>query len=203
MKAMIDFKYPKGATPIDMDEVVGLRIGHITTREELNRFEQDNIHEALVWLKSRHKSDVLTEKFIKTLHKKMFGKVWRWAGAFRRTGKNIGVNWAQIPIFLRGLLMDVRYWMDKKVYPPDEIAVRFHHRLVSIHLFPNGNGRHARLMTDILAETGLGQKPFTWNTMNIDIGDEVRNEYLAALREADNGDYSKLSVFVRFDWKKS
>lgn len=194
---MIDFKYPQGATPIDLDEASGLKTGHISTREELNRFEQDNIHEAIEWLKSRRNGDMLTERFVRTLHKKMFGKVWRWAGDFRRSGKNIGVDWTQIPLRLGDLLADVRYWIDKKVYAPDEIAARFHHILVSIHLFANGNGRHARLMADVLAESVLGLKPFAWNTMNIDVKGEAREKYLDGLRSADNGDYSKLLAFVR------
>jgi Fic-DOC domain mobile mystery protein B len=198
---MIDFQYPAGATPIDLDEAAGLKIKHIATREELNRFEQENIYEAMEWLKTRRKSDILTEKFVKTLHKKMFGKVWRWAGTYRHTGKNIGVDWPQIPVCLRNLLLDVRYWVDNKTYSPDEIAVRFHHKLVWIHIFPNGNGRHARLMTDILVEEILKQKPFVWNVKNIDIDDEIRSKYLEALRKADDSDYSKLLAFVRFSGK--
>ncbi len=138
---MDNFEYTNGATPIDPDEMEGLKIGHITTREELNRFEQDNINEALQWLQSRRKSDILTEKFAKTLHQKMFGKVWKWAGTFRKSGKNIGVDWHKISTELHVILHDVRYWIDQKTYPDAEIAVRFHHRLVWVHPFANGNGR--------------------------------------------------------------
>lgn len=201
MDQMNEFQYPIGATPLEPEELEELKIGHITTREELNRFEQDNISDALQWLKGRRKSDVLSEKFIKTLHQKMFGKVWRWAGQFRRSGKNIGVEWVQIPVQLHTLLQDTRYWIDHKTYPEDEIAVRFHHKLVWIHLFPNGNGRHARLMTDILLKDILKQKPSTWDVKNIDTEDKVRDLYLKALRAADHGDYSKLLEFVHYDWK--
>lgn len=197
MNSMNNFQYSTGATPLEPEELEELKIGHITTREELNRFEQDNINDALQWLKGRRKSDVLTEKFIKTLHEKMFGKAWRWGGTFRRSGKNIGVDWVQIPVQLHTLLQDARYWIDHKTYPEDEIAVRFHHKLVWIHLFPNGNGRHARLMTDILLKDILKQKPFTWDVKNIDTEDKVRDLYLKALRAADRGDYSKLLDFVR------
>jgi Fic-DOC domain mobile mystery protein B len=190
-----NFSYPPGATPLDPDEMEGLKFGHITTREELNRFEQDNIGEALQWLRNRRKSDILTEKFIKTLHQRMFGKVWRWAGTFRRSGKNIGADWPQIPAQLHTLLQDVRYWIDHKTYAADEIAVRFHHKLVWIHLFANGNGRHARLMTDLLLEEVLKQKPFSWNAGNINAQD--RDAYLKALKKADNHDYSMLLDFVR------
>lgn len=192
-----NFSYPSGATPLDANEIEGLKLGHITTREELNRFEQDNINEALQWLKSRRKSDILTEKFVKALHKKMFGKVWRWAGSFRKSGKNIGVDWPQISAQLHTLLQDVRYWIEHKTYSEDEIAVRFHHRLVWIHLFANGNGRHARLMTDILLKEVLKQKPFIWNISNMDVDDQIRSLYLDALRKADSHDYSMLLDFVR------
>ena len=198
---MTEFKYPSGATPIDPDEMEGLKIKHITTREELNRFEQDNINEALQWLENRRKSNILTEKFVRVLHQKMFGKVWKWAGTFRKSGKNIGVDWHKISTELHTLLQDVRYWIDHKTYPDDEIAVRFHHRLVWIHLFANGNGRHARLMTDVLLKEVLKQNPFTWNISRINVEDEVRSLYLKALRQADNHDYSALLDFVRQDWK--
>lgn len=198
---MFPSEYPNGATPVDPDEMEGLKPGHITTRGELNRFEQDNIGDALRWLEKRRKSDVLTEKFVKKLHREMFGKVWKWAGTFRKSGKNIGVDWHTIPTELQTLLHDVRYWIDHETYPKDEIAARLHHRLVWIHLFPNGNGRHARLMADVLLTEVLGQEPFTWNIDRMD-DDEVRELYLEGLRQADNSDYSALLAFVRTDWKK-
>lgn len=132
----------------------------------------------------------------------MFSKVWKWAGAFRKSGKNIGVDWHKISTELQTLLDDVRYWIENKTYSEDEIAARFHHRLVWIHLFPNGNGRHARLMTDVLLKDILHQEPFTWNIKRINVEDDVRALYLKALREADNLDYSALLEFVRADWKK-
>lgn len=190
-------RHHSGATPLDPDELEGLKVKHITTREELNRFEQDNINEALSWLSARRKTDILTEKFVKILHQKMFGKVWRWAGTFRRSGKNVGVDWQQISVCLHTLLEDTRYWIEKKTYPPDEIAVRFHHKLVWIHLFPNGNGRHARLMTDILLTDVLGRKPFNWTIKGMDDDDRVRDAYLRALRKADHNDYTMLLNFAR------
>lgn len=199
---MDNIQYPAGGTPLDPDELDGLKIKHISTREELNRFEQDNINEALQWLDNRRKGDILTEKFIKTLHQRMFGKVWRWAGSFRRSGKNLGVDWSQIPVSLHTLLQDVHYWIEHKTYPADEIAVRFHHQLVWIHLFPNGNGRHARLMTDVFLKDVLKQGPFTWYIKNIDVEDKARDMYLNALRQADNHDYSMLLKFVRSGSKR-
>lgn len=197
MRAMDNLKYPAGATPLDPEEAEELKLGHITTREELNRFEQDNINEALQWLESRRKSDVLSEKFIKTLHKKMFGKVWRWAGSFRKSNKNIGVDWHQISSQVHTLLQDTHYWIEHKTYPQDEMAVRFHHRLVWIHPFANGNGRHARLITDILLKEVLRQKPFSWDIKSVNAEDKVRDLYLKALKQADHHDYAALLSFVK------
>ncbi|MCK4509255.1 MAG: mobile mystery protein B, partial [Desulfuromonadales bacterium] len=146
----MNFDYPEGATPIDPDETQGLLLPHISTRVELDRWEQENISEAEDTVFSRRQKNVLTEKYVRSLHKKMFGNVWRWAGAFRRSQKNIGIEWTQIPVVLHQLFDEVNTWIELESYPPDEIAARFHHRLVAIHAFPNGNGRHARLMADIV-----------------------------------------------------
>ena len=191
------FDYPEGATPIDEDEKEGLLIPHISTKEELNELEQRNISDAYSWLDRTRRRDYLSEEFIRKLHEKMFGKVWAWAGDYRRTEKNIGVDWAQIPIQFRQLLNDVRYWIDQETYSPDEIAARFHHRLVLIHLFPNGNGRHARVMTDILLEKVLDQEPFSWGSGSLIEEGDVRTTYIQALRSADAHDYEPLLYLVR------
>lgn len=191
------FDYPEGATPIDEDEKEGLLIPHISTREELNEWEQRNITDAYSWLDRTRRKDYLTEEFIRKLHEEMFGKVWAWAGDYRQTDKNIGVDWAQIPIHFRQLLDDVRYWIDHETYSPDEIATRFHHRLVLIHLFPNGNGRHARVMTDVLLEKALDQEPFSWGSGNLIEEGDVRATYIQALRSADAHDYEPLLNLVR------
>ena len=191
------FDEPGGATPLDPDEAEGLKLSHISTREELNRWEQENINQAYSWCeRRRNKKNVVSEEFLTTLHKQMFGKVWQWAGDFRRSDKSIGIDWVQVPIELRQLLNDVNYWIEHETYPPDEIAVRFHHRLVWIHLFPNGNGRHARLATDRLLIDVFGLEPFTWGNANIDNQGDVRSQYIQALRQADNHDYQGLIAFV-------
>lgn len=189
--------YEQDATPLDPDEVEGLKLKHITTRRELNRWEQENIQEAFDWLERRRKVPILTESFVCRLHEKMFGKVWKWAGQFRRTGKNIGVDWTAIPIELRQLLDDVKYWIEHKVYSPDEIAVRLHHKLVLIYAFPNGNGRHARLMADILLSDVLGQQPFSWGSGSLVDTGTLRGLYISALKAADRNDYALLKEFVR------
>ena len=192
------FEEPEGATPLDPDEAEGLKIAHISTREELNRWEQENIAQAYRWCeRRRNKKNVISEEFLITLHKQMLGKVWQWAGTFRRSDKNIGIDWRQIPIQLRQLIDDVKFWIENETYSPQEIAVRFHHKLVQIHLFPNGNGRHARLATDRLLIDVFGLEPFSWGNANIDQQGDVRSEYIQALRQADNHDYSGLMEFVR------
>ncbi len=194
---MIDFSYPEGATPIDPNEIEGLLLTHITTRAELDRWEYDNINEALAWLEKKKPKDILNESFMKLLHKKMFCNVWKWAGKFRQSEKNIGVKWYIIPVELKKLCDDVLYWIENNTFTEDEIAARFHHRLVSIHLFPNGNGRHARLITDILLENVLKKPSFTWGNANLAKSGDDRKKYIESLISADRGEFDKLLEFVR------
>ena len=194
---MIDFGYPEGATPIEPDEAEGLLLTHITTHGELNRWEQDNIVEALAWIDKTKPTNILNEQFIKQLHKRMFGNVWRWAGQFRRSDKNIGVSWHQVPMCLKNMCDDVPVWIQTQKESPEEIAVRFHHRLVWIHPFPNGNGRHARLMADIFIENVLHGSPFTWGKRDLSSPSEYRSRYINALQEADNGNYIPLLEFAK------
>ena len=149
------FYYPEGATPIDPDEVKGLIPTHITTRSELDRWEQENIIDAIQWVDRTKPRNVINPEFLKVLHRKMFLNVWKWAGIFRTSDKYMGVPWYNISVDVRNLCNDTEYQVQCGQLPPDEIAVHFHHRLVSIHPFPTGNGRHARLMTDIILENTL------------------------------------------------
>lgn len=190
------FNYPPGATPLDPDEAEGLIPTHITTQGQLNEWELANIREGERWAFSRKRSDLLSIQFAKRLHKQMFGNTWRWAGTFRSTEKNIGVDPAQITTELKKLFDDVAYQIEHKSYQLDEIAARFHHRLTWIHPFPNGNGRHARLMTDLLLKQN-GAKLFNWGSDNLVAPGEVRDRYIAALRVADGRDYALLFKFVR------
>lgn len=195
----LDLEYLPGQTPINDDDKAGLLIPSISTRGELDEFEQLNIEEAVQWSLSRgiRKGELLTEHFVRELHRRMFARVWKWAGEFRKTGTNIGVDPWQIAVALRNLLEDTRYRVDNAVYPPDEIALRFKHQLVSIHCFPNGNGRHSRLMADIIVEQLFEREHFSWGAGNLSAAGEVRSAYLNAIRAADGGDYRLLSVFAR------
>jgi Fic-DOC domain mobile mystery protein B len=189
------FEEPDAATPLTHDERDGLLPADIAYRHELNAAEQENILRAQDWALARRR-DLLTEKFVKDLHRRMLGNVWRWAGQFRTSEKNLGIAYYEIPIALRQLLDDVRTWIEYGSYASDEIAVRFHHRLVQIHPFPNGNGRHSRLMADLLAMS-LGQHRFSWGGADLQDAGEVRTRYIEALRAADDHDVSSLLAFAR------
>jgi Fic-DOC domain mobile mystery protein B len=189
------FEEPDDATPLTPDERKGLIPSDVTYRSELNKAEQENITRAQDWALSRRR-DVLTQKFVKDLHGRMLGDVWRWAGDFRTSERNIGIPYYEIPIALRQLLADAAAWIEHKAYSPDEIAVRFHHRLVQIHPFPNGNGRHSRLMADLLVMQ-LGGERFSWGSANLQDAGEVRRRYIDALQAADNHDMAPLLAFAR------
>ena len=196
----IKTKYLKGATPIDVNEMKGLIPDYITTQEELNSLEQENITEAKKWIYSKFPSDILNRTFNCNLHKKMLDQVWKWAGTFRTTDKNIGVNPEQIGISLEELFKNTKYWIENNTYEWDELASRFHHKLVFIHCFPNGNGRHARLMTDLLLKLN-NKEPFTWggksSQSSIQVESKVRNSYIESLKKADNNSFSELIDFVK------
>ena len=185
-----------GATPLDPDEVDGLIPSHITTKEQLNEYEAENILEGDHWAQGRKRANILDEKFVRDLHKRMFGKTWKWAGQFRRTEKNIGVAPENIAVELRKLLEDTKVQLEHKGASIDEIAARFHHRLVSIHPFANGNGRHSRLITDLLLSAN-GSQPFIWGAGDLVHEGEARDRYLAALLAADRKDYKPLLAFVK------
>jgi len=188
---------PAGAMPLDPDEIRGLKPRHISTRGELDELEQVNIQAGLMWLSRRRKPDVLSETFVRALHKRLFGDVWAWAGTFRDTEKNIGIDPLHIAVALRMLLDDAHYWVGHATYAPVEAAARFHHRMVSIHPFPNGNGRHARIMADALLVHIYGEAPIDWaGGHDPQAMGERRTHYLRALRAADAGDIAPLLAFV-------
>ena len=185
-----------GQTPLDPDEIAGLKPRHITTQGELDEWEAANILKAMRWLGRQNKLDVLNEYFCRQLHVRMFSDTWKWAGTFRHSDKNIGCDWTKISVNLRHLLDNTTYWLEHDVFPCEEVAVRFHHQLVSLHPFPNGNGRHARLMADcLLRQQGLAL--FSWGSANLIAANEVRMRYIQALRAADLNDYGLLQAFVR------
>lgn len=195
----LDFTHSYGQTPLSDEEREGLRIQSISTHGELDELEQENIQLAVEWtLKRRFPRDkFLTMDFIKTVHKQMFGQVWKWAGRFRTSNKNLGVDKTQIVEELKILLDDAHFWVEHDTYPADEMAIRFKHRLVSIHPFPNGNGRHSRLCADIFISHIFDESVFSWGAKTFTNQKEARATYLNAIRKADGGDIKPLIQFAR------
>jgi Fic-DOC domain mobile mystery protein B len=194
----MEFQYTLGATPLDPDEAAGLLPLHITTQADLNAWEQANIFLGDRWAARQKKRDLLDEGFVRELHRQMFDRTWQWAGSFRQSNKNIGVDWPQVSVKLRDLLDNTRYQIENHVFNEDEVAVRFHHQLVLIHAFPKGNGRHARLMADLLI-TRLGQPRLTWGGASASLTPvgAIRDRYLVALRLAGQGQLDGLIEFAR------
>jgi Fic-DOC domain mobile mystery protein B len=189
------FEYAPGATPIDADEATGLIPTHITLQSELNEFEEVNILRATEWVFSRRRGDPLDERFIHAVHERMFDQTWKWAGQARRSDKNLGVPWFEIPVRLKQMVDDVRAQIQYSSYPPLEIVARYHHRLVAIHVFPNGNGRHARLMADLLLMQ-LADRRLEWGRDSLTAANELRTRYILALQAADQGDCRPLLSFL-------
>lgn len=195
----LNINYIEGQTPLSEDEQEGLKIFSITTREELDEFEQLNIEKAIQWTfgKKLKAEQLFSEKFIKDLHKRMYGDVWKWAGTFRTSEKNIGIKSYLIGVELKQLLDDAIYWTQNKTYNSQETAIRFKHRLVSIHCFANGNGRHSRLMADLIMEKLYNEKFFSWGSTNLVKATETRTAYIKAVRKADQQDLLPLIAFAK------
>lgn len=193
---MIGDAHAPGATPLDPDEAAGLVPRHVTTQRELNEWEQANILAARQALFVGVAIDPLDEYRVRDVHRLMFDRTWQWAGTYRHSDKNLGVPWPQIPERVQAVLGDARWWRTHATYAPFELAVRMHHRMVSIHPFANGNGRHARMFADLLLRQ-LGVPQCTWGHADLVASGAARANYLAALRTADAGDYAPLLAFAR------
>ena len=191
------FIEPDEATPLDRNEFDGLKFKHITTRSELDELEQANITQGLRWLARRRSGDILTDKFVRDLLKRLFGDVWDWAGTYRLRETNIGIEPCQIGVQLRYLLDNARYWVEHSTFCALEAAARFHHLMVKIHAFPNGNGRHARIAADVYLNDYFDHAPINWATgFDLQADNVRRTAYIAALRSADAGEFDPLLTFV-------
>jgi Fic-DOC domain mobile mystery protein B len=195
----LEINYLDGQTPLSEEELEGLKILSITTREELDEFEQLNIEKAIQWTigKKIYSEELFSEKFIKDLHKRMYGEVWKWAGTFRTSEKNLGIKCYLIPVQLKQLLDDATFWYANNVFAPEEFAVRFKHQLVSIHCFANGNGRHSRLMADLIMEKLYQQSFLTWGGSSLVKSNEKRKAYIKAIQKADRQDLKQLIIFAK------
>lgn len=190
------FETDDNSTPLTEEEKQQLKVKWITTRTELNELEAKGIADAEIWLLKTNKKDILNETFIKTLHRKMFGEIWKWAGTFRTTERNIGAAPYEIQPKLKILLDDTKFWIENNTYSKKEIAIRFHHRLVQIHPFPNGNGRTSRIMADLIMRS-FGHNGLDWGNGNLTEISKLRVRYISALQEADKGNYALLIDFVK------
>ena len=195
----LEINYLDGQTPLSEEELEGLKILSITAREELDEFEQLNIEKAIQWTigKKIYSEELFSEKFIKDLHKRMYGEVWKWAGTFRTSEKNLGIKCYLIPVQLKQLLDDATFWYANNVFAPEEFAVRFKHQLVSIHCFANGNGRHSRLMADLIMEKLYQQSFLTWGGSSLVKSNEKRKAYIKAIQKADRQDLKQLIIFAK------
>lgn len=194
----LDLGLLPGQTPLTEEDKEGLLI-HAITRAELDELEQRNIEHAIKWTMGKRfaKDDLLSEAFVKFLHKQMYGNVWSWAGVFRRRNVSLGIDWHSIPVEARTLIDGCKFWIAKGTFSPEEIAVRFKHRIVQIHCFPNGNGRHSRLMCDLIMEKIFGLNAFSWGSLaNLKTGGS-REEYIKALKDADMNKFDKLIAFAK------
>ena len=195
----LNLDYSNNQTPLEEDEKEGLLIKSITNRSELDEFEQQNIEKAMLWLRSKKitAERILSEKFVQDLHRHMYAGVWKWAGEFRKTDKNIGIDKHHIAVTLKQLLDDCLYWISHHSYSGEEIAVRLKHRMVQIHCFANGNGRHSRLIADVMMEKVFHLPLFSWGAANLVKHGDLRTAYIQALKKADAGDYKELIAFAR------
>src|SRR5271169_4273304 len=202
MSFILNHQYSDGNTPIRPEEAEQL-IPKISTMKELNEYEALNILEAQRWAfsnRTMNSTNPLEESYVRTLHAKMFGQVWKWAGTYRKHELNIGCDPREITQRIPQLLGNTKHWLENKTFPVDECLVRFHHQLVSkIHPFPNGNGRHARMIVDVVA-VKLGHSDFTWGAGKDLVAEgDTRAAYLAALRalDANENDVKLLLDFAR------
>ncbi len=195
----LNLDYSDGQTPLDEEEKEGLLIPSVANKGELDEFEQQNIEEAIQWIlgRSLKAETIFSERFVKSLHERMYGEIWKWAGQFRKSDKNLGIDKWQIPVALKTLLEDALFWVQNETYEADEIAIRFKHRIVNVHCFSNGNGRHSRLMADIIVEKLYKRSVFSWGAANLSKESRIREIYLRAVKEADKGNYQLLIDFAR------
>lgn len=191
---------PQGATPLSPDDLLGLKLPHVQTRAQLNEIEAANILQGQNWvssLKVLTLDDIFSRDFVIALHENLFGDIWQWAGTFRLRELNIGVEPKNIPIDLHNFLEDAKCWLEFKHFSDIELSARIQHKLVQIHPFVNGNGRHARIFTDIVRVFLLNKKPLRWAKAKLEDMTTERAAYIAGLRKADGGDFSEMVDYLK------
>lgn len=196
MKRDHNFIDRDGSTPLDHEQLVGIRFAHLTTMGELDELEDENIQKGLEWLHRQKAEDFLSPVFLCRLHEKLFGDVWKWAGKYRTVEVNISkYRCYDVGPQLINLFEDLKLWISSETMPWNEIAAELHHRLVSIHPFPNGNGRTTRIFTEYVM-TRYQQDPPSWMASLSSEPKRRRENYIRALRAADKGDLRPLMTFM-------
>jgi len=189
------FDAPENATPVE--DASGLIPTHITTKEQLNEWEVNNILKAAERYLTKRLKRIITVDFIKKVHKDMFDDTWEWAGQFRKRDLSIGVDWHKIQVEVKKLADDIEFWgkgkSDLNIF---EQSIRIHHRLVKIHPFLNGNGRHARMIADIFLYSCRHKMPI-WPSHEIISSTDIRKRYINVLNKADKNDYRPLEKFTK------
>jgi Fic-DOC domain mobile mystery protein B len=193
------FNQPAGASPISDEQAEGLKQTWVSTQEDLNAVEEKNFSRGRDWLfkSKREANDISRIEFLCTLHKKMLGEVYSWAGEIRRNQTNIGIESHQIRTSVENLRRDLLSWIDNQSHTEEEIAIKYHFRLVQIHPFLNGNGRLSRFLADFLNEKYFENEPFSWGRKNLILKGEARSSYLRALKDADQENLMPLIEFAR------
>ena len=186
-----------GSTPLDHDQVIGIRFSHLTTMGELDEIEDLNIQKGMEWLNRQKGDDYLSTEFLCKLHERLFGDVWKWAGKFRTSEVNISkYRPYDIGPQLKNFFEDIKLWIEGGSMSWDEISAEAHHRLVTIHPFPNGNGRTTRIYTEYLQKRN--QQPVSsWGASLAHDSKARRDLYIQSLRNADKGNFEALIAFMR------
>ena len=196
----LDLEPKKGDTLLSPEELDMLIPKHVTIRAQLDEVEQANIEEGLVWLLSQRNitaEKLFSKEFQDKLHIKMLGQVWEWAGKTRTRETNIGVMPHQIEIERKKLNDDAVFWCEATVMTPKELAITFHHKLIQIHCYPNGNGRHGRIMADLIVEKLYEMKRLDWITEDMLHEGEARDIYIDAMKSADDNSYKLLFGLIK------
>lgn len=190
---------PDGATPLSPDDLIGLKLPHIQSNSQLNEIEAANILQGQAWVASHNtltRDEIFSREFVVALHESLLGDIWTWAGTFRQREVNIGVDPVNISVDLHNFLEDAKCWVEFNHFTPLMLNARIQHRLVQIHCFANGNGRHSRIFADTVTIFLLKKKPLKWANVELEYVLNERNAYIGALRKADAGDFTHLESYL-------
>lgn len=186
-----------GSTPLDPDQIRGIKFSHLVNMGELDEVEDLNIQKGLEWLNRQKGDDYLSMEFLCKLHEKLFGDVWKWAGTFRKVEVNLSkIKYYDVGPQLKMFFEDAKLWIEGGRMSWDEISAEMHHRLIAIHPFPNGNGRTTRIYTEYVQKRNK-QAVTSWKASLNHDPKERRRVYIKSLQQADKGDFRPLIEFMQ------